>query len=99
MLLLSRLNIIDKLPPLPKGFRYPSSGGAGSFLRVPVMEAEPMAMRTGILHEGRADSIVIGFHSWIFIQCKESVDANSELFKETDDAALDKNTYEIRFCE
>ena len=22
-----------------------------------------------------------------------------ELFKETDDAALDKNTYEIRFCE
>ncbi|MEE0291616.1 MAG: hypothetical protein UDQ48_03300, partial [Dialister sp.] len=34
-----------------------------------------------------------------FIQCKESVDANSELFKEADDAALDKNTYEIRFCE
>ena len=34
MLLLSRLNIIEKLPPLPKGFRYPSSGGAGSFLRV-----------------------------------------------------------------
>ena len=34
-----------------------------------------------------------------FIQCKESVDANSKLFKETDDAALDKNTYEIRFCE
>ena len=33
------------------------------------------------------------------MQCKESVDANSELFKETDDAALDKNTYEIRFCE
>lgn len=32
MLLLSRLNIIDKLPPLLKGFRYPSSGGAGSFL-------------------------------------------------------------------
>ena len=28
----------------------------------------------------------------IFIQCKESVDANSELFKETYDAALDKNT-------
>ena len=27
------------------------------------------------------------------------MDANSELFKEADDAALDKNTYEIRFCE
>ncbi|WP_297011932.1 hypothetical protein, partial [uncultured Dialister sp.] len=27
------------------------------------------------------------------------VDANSELFKETYDVALDKNTYEIRFCE
>ena len=48
---------------------------------------------------GSADSTVIGFHSCVFIQCKESVDANSELFKETDDAVLDKNTYEIRFCE
>jgi hypothetical protein len=29
----------------------------------------------------------------------QSINANSELFKETDDEALDKNTYEIRFCE
>ena len=47
---------------------------------------------------GSADSAVIGFHSWILAQCKESVDANSGLFKETDDAALDQNLYEIRFC-
>jgi hypothetical protein len=33
------------------------------------------------------------------MQCKEWDDANSELFKEAYDAALDKNTYEIRFCE
>ena len=38
---------------------------------------------------GSTDSIVIKFHSWILVQCKESVDANSRLFKETDDAALD----------
>ena len=50
-----------------------------------VRKAEPISTRTGILHEGSADSVVIGFHSWIFIQCKESVDANSELFKETDE--------------
>ena len=48
---------------------------------------------------GSTDSIVIKFHSWILVQCKESVDANSRLFKETDDAALDKNPYEIWFCE
>ena len=48
---------------------------------------------------GSTDSIVIKFHSWILVQCKESVDANSGLFKETDDAALDKNPYEIWFCE
>ena len=47
---------------------------------------------------GSADSAVIGFHSWILVQCKKSVDANSGLFKETDDAALDQNLYEIRFC-
>ena len=29
----------------------------------------------------------------------QGISANSELFKETDDTALDKNTYEIRFCE
>ena len=33
------------------------------------------------------------------MQYKEWDDANSELFKESHDAALDKNTYEIRFCE
>ncbi len=33
------------------------------------------------------------------MQCEEWDDENSELFKETYDAALDKNTYEIRFCE
>ena len=37
-------------------------------------------------------SIVIKFHSWIFVQCKESVDANSGLFKETDDEALNKKS-------
>ena len=50
-----------------------------------VMEAEPMSMRTGILHEGSTDSIVIGFYFCIFIQCKESVEANSELFREADE--------------
>ncbi len=33
------------------------------------------------------------------MQCKEWDDANSQLFKETYDEALDKNSYEIRFCE
>ena len=33
------------------------------------------------------------------MQCKEWDDANSELFKEAYHVALDKNTYEIRFCE
>ena len=32
---------------------------------------------------------------WIFIQSKESSDANSELFKEDDDEAMYKNPYEI----
>ena len=48
-------------------------------MRVPVMEAEPMSMRTGILHEGSTDSIVIGFYSCIFIQCKESVDQSTRI--------------------
>ena len=48
---------------------------------------------------GSADSVVIGFHSWSFVHCKESVDANSGLFKETDDVALSKTPYEIRFCD
>ena len=29
-----------------------------------------------------ADSIVIGFHSWIFLQSEETGGANSKLFKE-----------------
>ena len=33
------------------------------------------------------------------MQCKEWDDANSELFKETYDEAVHKNSYEIRFCE
>ncbi len=32
---------------------------------------------------------------WIFIQSKESSDANSELFKEDNDEAMYKNPYEI----
>ena len=35
------------------------------------------------------------FISWIFIQSKESSDANSELFKEDNDEAMYKNPYEI----
>ena len=42
-----------------------------------------------------ADSIVIGFHSWIFIQSEETFDANSELFKENVDDTMYKNPYEI----
>ena len=35
---------------------------------------------TGLFHfQGNTDSIVARFHSWIFIQSKESSDANSEL--------------------
>ena len=49
--------------------------------------------------QGNTDSIVVRFHSWIFIQSKESSDANSELFKEDDDEAMYKNPYEIRLCE
>ena len=45
--------------------------------------------------KGNTDSIVVRFHSWIFIQSKESSDANSELFKEDDDEAMYKNPYEI----
>ena len=40
--------------------------------------------------KGNTDSIVVRFHSWIFIQSKESADANSELFKEDDDEAMYK---------
>ena len=36
---------------------------------------------------------------WIFIQSKESSDANSELFKEDDDEAMYKKPYEIRLCD
>ena len=39
------------------------------------------------------------FHSCIFTQYKEWDDANSELFKESHDAVLRKNTYEIRLYE
>ena len=49
--------------------------------------------------KGNTDSIVVRFHSWIFIQSKESSDANSELFKEDDDEAMYKNPYEIRLCD
>ena len=49
--------------------------------------------------KGNTDSIVVRFHSWIFIQSKESADANSELFKEDDDEAMYKNPYEIRLCD
>ena len=48
--------------------------------------------------KGNTDSIVVRFHSWIFIQSKESSDANSELFKEDDDEAMYKNPYEIWLC-
>ena len=49
--------------------------------------------------KGNTDSIVVRFHSWIFIQSKESSDANSGLFKEDDDEAMCKNPYEIRLCD
>ena len=42
-----------------------------------------------------ADSIVIGFHSWIFLQSEETEGANSKLFKEDVDDAVYKNPYEI----
>ena len=42
-----------------------------------------------------ADSIVIGFHSWIFLQSEETEGANSKLFKEDVDDAMYKNPYEI----
>ena len=45
--------------------------------------------------QGNTNSIVVRFHSWIFIQSKESSDANSELFKEDNDEAMYKNPYEI----
>ena len=48
---------------------------------------------------GSAAWIVIEFHSCVFAQYKKSVDANSKLFKETDDEGLNKNTYEIKFCD
>ena len=44
----------------------------------------------GTRDQGNTDSIVVRFHSWIFIQSKESSDANSELFKEDDDEAMCK---------
>ena len=45
--------------------------------------------------------MVIGFYSCILIQWESSVDANSELllFKEIYDETLDKNAYEIGFCD
>ena len=45
--------------------------------------------------QGSTDSIVIGFHSWIFMQSEETGGANSELFKENVDDAMYKNPYEI----
>ena len=48
---------------------------------------------------GSAAWIVIEFYSCVFAQYKEAVDANSKLFKETDDEGLSKNTYEIQFCD
>ena len=48
---------------------------------------------------GNTDSIVVRFHSWIFIQSEESSDANSKLFKEDDDEAMYKNPCEIRLCD
>ena len=45
--------------------------------------------------QGNTDSIVIGFHSWIFIQSEGTFDANSELFKENVDDTMYKNPYEI----
>ena len=41
------------------------------------------------MSKGNTDSIVVWFHSWIFIQSKESSDANSELFKEDDEEEPD----------
>ena len=49
--------------------------------------------------KGNTDSIVVRFHSWIFIQSEESSDANSKLFKEDDDEAMYKNPCEIRLCD
>ena len=54
---------------------------------------------TADFDQGNTDSIVVRFHSWIFMQSKESSDANSELFKEDDDEAMYKNPYEIRLCD
>ena len=44
---------------------------------------------------GNTDSIVIRFHSWVFIQSEETEGANSELFKENVDDTMYKNPYEI----
>ena len=49
--------------------------------------------------KGNTDSIVVRFHSWIFIQSEESSDANTKLFKEDDDEAMYKNLCEIRLCD
>ena len=46
-------------------------------------------------NQGNTDSIVIGFHSWIFLQSEETGGANSKLFKEDVDDAMYKNPYEI----
>ena len=37
----------------------------------------------------------VKYHSWIFIQSEETLDANSELFKENVDDTMYKNPYEI----
>ena len=48
---------------------------------------------------GSADSITVCFYSWTFMQCKEWDDANSELFKESHDEAVHKNSYKSRLYE
>ena len=58
------------------------------------MRSEGTAHKKGSAAEfyGNTDYIVVRFHSWIFIQSKESSDANSELFKEDDDEAMYKKS-------
>ncbi|WP_297012294.1 hypothetical protein, partial [uncultured Dialister sp.] len=43
--------------------------------------------------------IVVCFYSRIFMQCEEWDDENSELFKESHDEAVHKNSYKSRLYE
>ena len=64
-------------------------------LLYPLKNSLDIPMHETPYFQGNTDSIVVRFHSWIFIQSKESSDANSELFKEDNDEAMHKNPYEI----